>query len=118
MFSITNTGDQALSTNSTSATGLVLSNPAGSGMKLLLWDVLVSIASLPAGQSSLILTGSLNPSATAVAATLKLSNFTVTAVTAGSGGNAVSFKLTAGATAGSEAVSVSSNAISVQIADG
>jgi hypothetical protein len=46
------------------------------------------------------------------------STMLLTAVTAGTAGNAVTFAFTGGATAGSEVVTVVSNAISVQIADG
>jgi hypothetical protein len=44
--------------------------------------------------------------------------FKITAHTAGTAGNSIRFKFTSGATAGSEAVTVSTNDISVQIADG
>lgn len=55
----------------------------------------------------------------AVKATLALrSGFYLEAVTAGTGGNSIRFKFTSGATAGSEVVTVSTNDITVQIADG
>ncbi len=60
VFTASNTAVQALSLNSTTATGLILSNPAGSGKNLVLLEVCVALASLPAGQSTLILTGNVN----------------------------------------------------------
>ena len=62
VFLAANSATQALSVNSTTATGMILTNPFGSGKNLVLLEVCVAIASLPAGQSTLILTG--NPSAT------------------------------------------------------
>lgn len=57
--------------------------------------------------------------AAAAAASVTIDDCMVlTADTAGVAGNSITFRMTAGATAGSEAVSVSTNAISVQIADG
>jgi hypothetical protein len=65
VYTAANTAVQALSLNSATATGLVLSNPAGSGKNLVLLKVDVALASLPAGQSNLILTANTNPSAAA-----------------------------------------------------
>ena len=56
-FTASNTAPQALSVNSLTATGLILTNPVGSGKLLALVEVCVSLASLPAGQSTLILAG-------------------------------------------------------------
>ena len=56
--------------------------------------------------------------ADAVAASKIIQDLTFTAVAAGVGGNAITIAYTGGATAGSEVVSVISNAISVQIEDG
>lgn len=53
-----------------------------------------------------------------VAASLVVQDLTYTAVTAGTGGNAITIAYTTGGTAGSEVVSVVSNAISVQIQSG
>lgn len=72
VFFAANTATQALSTNSTTATGLILSNPAGSGKNLVLLDLSVSIASLPAAQYALILTGNTNPIAAATTHTVAL----------------------------------------------
>lgn len=72
VYMAANPGTQALSVNSATATGLVLTNPAGSNKYLVLLRVSVSIASLPAGQSSLIITGSNNPIGTAVTHTTPL----------------------------------------------
>ena len=51
-------------------------------------------------------------------AALTIQDITFTAVTAGTGGNAITIAYTTGGTAGSEVVGVSGNAISVQIAAG
>jgi hypothetical protein len=56
-FTAANTAVQALSLASLTATGLILTNPVGSGKIISLIGVNVSIASLPAGQYSLILAG-------------------------------------------------------------
>lgn len=55
---------------------------------------------------------------TSLASSLFLQDLKFTAVTAGSGGDAITVAYTTGGTAGSEAVSVVSNAISVQIESG
>jgi hypothetical protein len=57
-FFACNTGSQALSLNSTTCTGLALTNPAGSGRNLILIQLNVSLLTVPAGTSNLILTGS------------------------------------------------------------
>jgi putative intracellular protease/amidase len=57
VFTAANTAVLALSVNSGSATGIILTNPVGSGKLLSVLDVCVSIASLPAGQASLVLIG-------------------------------------------------------------
>lgn len=66
VFNSANTAVQALSVNSATATGLVLSNPLGSGKNIVLLEVCISAASLPAGQSSFVLTANNNPAAAAV----------------------------------------------------
>jgi hypothetical protein len=53
----------------------------------------------------------------AVKASLTIGGVVLTAVTAGTAGNSITLQYTTGATAGSEVVTVVSNAISVQIAD-
>lgn len=88
VFIASNTAVQALSTNSTTATGLILSNPAGSGKNLVLLRVQVALASLPAGQSTLILTGNTNPLGTATTHTTPL---TIQNALIGSGKNSVAF---------------------------
>lgn len=60
MFMACNTALQALSLNSTTATGLILSNPAGSNKLIVLQRILVALASLPAGGATLIITGNAN----------------------------------------------------------
>lgn len=72
VFVAANTAVQALSLNSTTATGLILSNPAGSQRNLVILRIQAALASLPAGQSSLILTGNTNPIATATVHTTPL----------------------------------------------
>lgn len=58
------------------------------------------------------------PITSAAHATGTLQDLTFTAAATGTGGNAITVAYTAGATAGSEVVSVTGNAISVQIATG
>ena len=72
VFLASNSAVQALSGNSTTATGLILTNPAGSGRNLAILEIQVAVASLPAGQSSLILTGSNVTTATTVVHTTPL----------------------------------------------
>src|SRR6266576_308875 len=88
VFFAANTATQALSLNSTTATGLILSNPAGSGKNLSLIEVCVAIASLPAGQYNLLLTGNLNPIATATTHSVAL---TIRNALLGGGQNSVAF---------------------------
>lgn len=47
----------ALSVNSTTATGLIITNPSNSGKNLVFLELLVAIASAPAGVSALALVG-------------------------------------------------------------
>jgi hypothetical protein len=72
VFTASNTAALALSLNSATATGLILSNPAGSGKNLVLLEALISVANLPAGQSTLILTANINPIAAATVHTTPL----------------------------------------------
>ena len=57
IFLAANSATQALSVNSVTATGIILTNPPTSGKILSLLRVSVALASLPAGQSALILSG-------------------------------------------------------------
>lgn len=72
IFLGTNIAAQATSLNSTTATGLILSNPLGSNKLLVLQKVLVNLASLPAGAAPLILTGNTNPAGAATVHTTPL----------------------------------------------
>jgi hypothetical protein len=56
-FFVTNSAAQALSVNSTTATGIILYNPATSGVNLAIMEVIVQLASLPAGAFGVVLTG-------------------------------------------------------------
>lgn len=58
LFFACNTGSQALSLNSTTCTGLAVTNPSGSGKNLVLIQLNVALLTVPAGISNLILTGS------------------------------------------------------------
>ena len=58
LFFACNTASQALSLNSTTSTGLILTNPAASGKNLVLIQLNVALLTAPAGIASLILTGS------------------------------------------------------------
>lgn len=59
LFFACNTASQALSLNSTTFTGLALTNPASSGKYLILIQLNVALLTAPAGISSLILSGNL-----------------------------------------------------------
>jgi hypothetical protein len=50
VFELSNTAVQALSVGSTTATGLILYNPSGSGKNLVILDLLIAQATLPAAQ--------------------------------------------------------------------
>jgi hypothetical protein len=60
-----NSALQALSVNSATATGLILTNPLTSGVNLEIIEVCVALASAPAAQANLILTGTLLTTAAA-----------------------------------------------------
>lgn len=64
VFFACNSASQALSLNSATATGLILTNPFGSQKNLVLLDVAVALLTAPAGISNLILTGTLVPNTT------------------------------------------------------
>jgi hypothetical protein len=72
VFFAANTAVQALSVNSATATGLILSNPIGSGKNLVLLDVCVALGSVPAAISEVVLTGNATASLTAVTHTAAL----------------------------------------------
>lgn len=65
MFFGCNTALQALSVNSATATGLILTNPLTSGVNIEIVEICVALASPPAAQSNLILTGTLLTTAAA-----------------------------------------------------
>lgn len=83
LFFACNTGSQALSLNSTTCTGLALTNPAGSGKLLSLIQLNVALLTAPAGIASLILTGSTTAVPTAHGTPLVVNN----AVFGNSGGS-------------------------------
>lgn len=63
----------ALSTAlSTTQTGFTLSNPAGSGVNLVILDAMIALTTAPAGASSLLWAANVNPIATAVVQTTPL----------------------------------------------
>lgn len=72
VFLAANQAVQALSLLSATATGLILTNPSGSGKRLAVLHVGVSLASLPAGQSSIYLAANVNTAAAAVVHTTPL----------------------------------------------
>lgn len=72
LFLAANSATQALSVNSATATGIILTNPPNSNVLVALQEVHVALASLPAAQSALILTGSANGSQGAVTHTTPL----------------------------------------------
>ena len=63
VFLVTNSAAQALSTNSTTATGIILYNPANSGKNLAILEVIVQFASLGAGVIVTCLTGGIQATA-------------------------------------------------------
>ena len=73
VFTAANTSAQATSTgpNST-ATGLILSNPAGSGVNAVILDASIAIASLPAGAATLVWAANVNPIGAATTHTIAL----------------------------------------------
>lgn len=68
VFFACNTASQALSLNSTTSTGLILSNPLNSGVQLVLLELNVSLQTAPAGISTLVLSGNITPSTTVITA--------------------------------------------------
>jgi hypothetical protein len=52
-----NTAGGALSLNSTTATGLIVFNPANSGKNLIVIELCVALATAPSGAATLVLTG-------------------------------------------------------------
>lgn len=66
-FFACNSAIQALSVNSATATGFILTNPAASGVNIIILQANIAIASAPAAQANLIWTG--NILTTAAAAT-------------------------------------------------
>ncbi len=60
-----NSATQALSVNSATATGLILTNPLTSGVNLVLLQVCIAQASAPAAQANFVLTGTLLTTAAA-----------------------------------------------------
>lgn len=65
VFFAANPGVQALSVNSTTATGLIIANPVTSGVNLVLLQLCIAIASAPAAQANLALTGNILTTANA-----------------------------------------------------
>lgn len=57
VFFVCNSASQALSLNSTTATGLILTNPSGSGKHMVLLELCIALLTAPAGISNLIITG-------------------------------------------------------------
>jgi hypothetical protein len=56
----------------TTATGFILTNPAGSGYNLVLIDLVVAVTTAPAGISTMLLAGNVNTAAAAVTHTTPL----------------------------------------------
>ena len=57
VFFVTNSAAQALSTNSTTATGIIIFNPAQSGVNLAILEVMIAPTTVPAANSVAVLTG-------------------------------------------------------------
>lgn len=62
----------ALSNLSVTATGLILTNPVGSGKNLVIWDIDIALATAPAGASTVALAANVNILAAAVIHTTPL----------------------------------------------
>lgn len=60
LFFACNTASQALSLNSTTFTGLAISNPAGSGKNIVILQLNVALLTAPAGIAPLVLSGNLS----------------------------------------------------------
>lgn len=73
VFLAANQAATALSLLSATATGLILTNPAGSGKQLVILDVCVSLATSPAGIATLAHAANVNTAAAAVTHTTPLS---------------------------------------------
>ena len=93
-FFVTNSSAQALSVNSTTATGIILFNPGTSGVNLAIMEVSVALASLPAGASAVCLTGG-TQSTTVTQTTTNVANGVVNAYI----GGGVAAKATVGSSA-------------------
>ena len=63
IFHASNAAGQALSVNSTTATGLIITNPPSSGKNIVLLRLVVGITVVAAGITALILTGDPGPNA-------------------------------------------------------
>lgn len=74
LFFACNTASQALSLNSTTATGLCISNPVASGKNLILLQLNVALLTAPGGIAPLILTGSTTLPASAHGTPLTVNN--------------------------------------------
>lgn len=85
VFVAANSAVQALSLVSATATGLVLSNPAGSGKNLALIDISVSIAAAVTAVANVVLCANVNPIA---AATVHTTPLVVRSTLLGSSGSA------------------------------
>ena len=73
VFVASNQAAQALSTAlSTTQTGFTLTNPAGSGVNIVVLDATIALASAPAGISDLVWAANVNPVAAAVTQTTAL----------------------------------------------
>lgn len=81
-----NSAVQALSLNSATATGLILSNPAGSNKNIIVIEICVAIAAAVTGVANVVLTANVNPIAAATAHTTPL---TVRNALLGASGTAV-----------------------------
>jgi hypothetical protein len=72
LFIASNQAGVALSLLNATATGLILSNPAGSGRNLVLLDILVALTSAPAGIATLMLAGNVTQAQAATVHTTPL----------------------------------------------
>ena len=74
VFMVTNSAAQALSLNSTTATGIILWNPPNSAKNLVFLEAMIALGSLPAGVALALLTGGSQPAVPTGTATTNVGN--------------------------------------------
>lgn len=83
VYVVTNSAGQALSLNSTTATGIILWNPPGSAKNLVLLEAMIALGSLPAGVALALLTGGQQTTTPTGTATTNVANGVLSAQVGG-----------------------------------